>query len=220
MSRGKQYGKFITTVTNSIAIGVLLTTISSTDISVTRTAHWQVTASNICNCTDPELGVFDMKVDPLVGNAPLTVKMTGAKLTKENKEAYYRWSIFHGADTLVSTMYTQEYTYTDAGTYRIQVRGRDYSSRNTTKEYTITVNAATAVDNTFERVAGIFPNPVYNELNISGIAEGETITIYSLQGKLIVRQVFTGDGIPVDQLPAGVYLLRCKGYSPVKLFKK
>jgi hypothetical protein len=213
-------GKFINTATNSIAIGVLLTTISSTDISATRTAHWQVTASNICNCTDPELGVFDMKVEPLAGNAPLTVKMTGAKLTKENKEAFYRWFVFQGADTLISTMYNQEYTYTNPGTYRIQVRGRDYVSRNTTKEYTITVNAPSAVNNTTEKVVSIFPNPVNDDLNISGIAEGEIIAIYNMQGKLMLHQKFEGKSIGIETLPAGFYLLRCNGYTPVKLLKK
>ncbi len=213
-------GKFINTATNTIAIGVLLNTISSTDITASRTAHWQVTASSICNCTDPSLGVFDMKVEPLVGNAPLKVTMTGTKLTKENKEAYYRWYNFQGTDTLVSTFYNDEYTYTKPGTYRIQVRGRDYVSRNTTKAFTITVNAASGINNTSNQTVSIYPNPVLNEMQIIGIAEGQQIAIYDAQGRMVLQELFNGKNIRTEFLPSGFYLLKCNEYMPVKLLKK
>lgn len=213
-------GKFINPVANSMTLATLVSTVSSADITALKSAHWQITASSVCNCTDPSLGVFDMKVEPLTGNAPLTVTLTGAKLTKENKEAFYRWYVFQGADTLVSTYYNQEYTYTNPGTYRIQVRGRDYVTRNTTKEYTITVKAPSAVNSTFEKSVSIFPNPVQDELNISGIAEGQPIFIYDAQGRIVLQQIFNGKSIRADFLPSGFYLLKSNGYIPIKLLKK
>lgn len=213
-------GKYVAPVNNSITIGTLVSTIASADISATRSAHWQITASTVCNCTDPTLGVFDMRVEPLTGNAPLTVNMTGTKLTKENKTAYYRWSIFQPNDTLFSTNYKEQITYTTPGTYRIQARGRDFISRNTTKEYTITVLAPTAVSNTFEKSASIFPNPVLDELNISGLAVGETISIFNVQGKMMLQHTFEGKSINIGILPSGFYLLKTKGYAPVKLLKQ
>ncbi len=213
-------GKFINPVANSMAISTLVSTVSSSDISALKSAHWQITASNVCNCTDPSLGVFDMKVEPLTGNAPLTVTMTGAKLTKENKEAFYRWYNFQANDTLVSTFYNNEYTYANPGNYRIQVRGRDYASRSTVKEYTITVKAPSGVENISGQVIKAFPNPIQNELYISGVPIGQQLSIYNVQGRLILQNTFNGKSIKTDMLPAGFYVLKCEGFNPIKLMKK
>jgi hypothetical protein len=213
-------GKYINPAANSLAISTLLTTLSSTDISLVKSAHWQITASSVCNCTDPTLGVFDMKVEPLTGNAPLTVKMTGANLTKENKEAFYRWYNFQGNDTLFSTYYNDEYTYTKPGNYRIQVRGRDYISRITTKEFNITVTAPSAVENVSGSQLSIFPNPVSNEFQLKGITEGQKLILYDVQGRLSLQRIYTGNSIKTDQLPTGFYILKCEGYAPLKLIKK
>lgn len=213
-------GKFINPVNNSVAIATLLTTINSDDISSLRSAHWQITASSVCNCTDPTLGVFDMKVEPLTGEAPLTVKMSGSKLTKESKDAFYRWYIFQETDTLVSTFYNQEYTYTKPGTYRIQVRGRDYITRNTVKDYTITVTAPSGFKNAFEKNVTISPNPMQETIFISGIETGEKVVIYDTQGRMVLEQIYNGSNISIDFLPSGFYLLSCNGYAPVKLLKK
>lgn len=213
-------GKFINPVNNSVAIATLLTTINSDDISSLRSAHWQITASSVCNCTDPTLGVFDMKVEPMTGEAPLTVKMSGSKLTKESKDAFYRWYIFQETDTLVSTFYNQEYTYTKPGTYRIQVRGRDYITRNTVKDYTITVTAPSGFKNAFEKNITISPNPVQETIFISGIEIGEKVVIYDTQGRMVLQQIYNGSNISIDFLPSGFYILSCNGYAPVKLLKK
>jgi hypothetical protein len=212
-------GKYINTATNTIAIGVLLTTVSSTDISAVRTAHWQVSAASVCNCTDPALGVFDMNVSPLSGNAPLTVKMTGARLTKENRDAFYRWYNFQGTDTLVSTFYNDEFTYTNPGIYRIQVRGRDYVSRYTTKEFTITVNAPSGIENTSNVPVHVYPNPFRSQISINGVPEGQTVSLYDAQGRLILQSTYNGQAIDVELLPRGFYVLKCNGHPPVKLMK-
>ncbi|OIP84390.1 MAG: hypothetical protein AUK44_02730 [Porphyromonadaceae bacterium CG2_30_38_12] len=208
-------GSYINPLGNSINAGTLLTMLSSTDITQNKSAYWEPIAS-----LDPTLGVFDMKVEPLSGNAPLTVKLTGAKLTQENKEAFYRWYVFQGTDTLISTFYNQDYTYTNTGTYRIQVRGRDYVSRNTTKDFYITVHAPSGFDRIENSHIAIFPNPVQNELNISGIAEGRQIVIYDAQGRIVLQQLFNGKSIRAEFLPPGFYLLKSNGYMPVKLMKK
>lgn len=208
-------GKYINPLGNSITAGTLLTLLSSSDITQNKSAFWEPVVG-----IDPTLGVFDMKVQPLTGNAPLTVTLTGAKLTKENKEAYYRWSVFQANDTLFSTNYKDQFTYTTPGTYHIQARGRDFISRDTTKDYYITVNAPSAVNSTFEKSVSIFPNPVQNELNISGIAEGQPIFIYDAQGRIVLQQIFNGKSIRADFLPSGFYLLKSNGYIPVKLLKK
>ncbi|MBV5343592.1 T9SS type A sorting domain-containing protein [bacterium] len=57
-------------------------------------------------------------------------------------------------------------------------------------------------------------------MNISGIAVGSEIAIYNIQGKMLLKQTFVGQSIPVGKLPQGFYLLKCDGYIPVKLLKK
>jgi hypothetical protein len=208
-------GKYINPLGNSINAGTLLTLLSSSDITQNKSAYWEPVAG-----MDPSLGVFDMKVEPLSGYAPLTVKMMGNKLTLENKEAFYRWYNFLGKDTLVSTYYNDEYTYTKPGKYKIQVRGRDYASRNTTKEFTITVNAPSAVENLSGSSFSIFPNPVGNEFQLKGIAEGKKVSLFDVQGRLMLQSIYNGQSIQTSHLPIGFYILKCEGYSPLKLMKK
>ncbi|MEI8084965.1 MAG: glycosyl hydrolase [Paludibacter sp.] len=208
-------GKYINPIGNSITAGTLLTMISSSDITQNKSAYWEPVAG-----IDPSLGVFDMGVEPLIGNAPLTVKMTGAKLTKESKDAFYRWYNFQGTDTLVSTLYNDEFTYTKPGTYHIQVRGRDYISRNTTKTFNIVVNAPSGIENLSGSTFSIFPNPVSEEFQLKGIAEGQKMSLYDVQGRLALQAVYNGNSIKTNHLPAGFYILRCEGYAPLKLMKK
>jgi hypothetical protein len=208
-------GKYINPLGNSINAGTLLTMLSSSDITQNKSAYWEPVAG-----MDPTLGVFDMRVEPLSGNAPLTVKMTGTKLTLENKEAFYRWYNFQGNDTLVSTYYNDEYTYTNPGKYKIQVRGRDFISRNTTKEFTITVNAPSAVENLLGSSFSVFPNPVVDEFQLNGISEGQMISLYDFQGRMALQCIYTGNSIKTSQLPSGFYILKCEGYTPLKLMKK
>ena len=208
-------GKYINPSANSITVGTLITLISSSDISQTKSAHWEPVAG-----IDPSLGVFDMNVNPLSGNAPLTVNLMGSKQTLENNEAFYRWYVFQGADTLVSTFYQDQYTYTKPGNYRIQVRGRDYVSRLTTKEFTITVNDASAVENPTSSQMSVFPNPVGDEFLLKGITEGQKISLYDIQGRLAFETIYTGKSIRISQLASGFYILKCEGFAPLKLMKK
>ena len=208
-------GKYINPLGNSITAGTLLTLLSSSDITQNKSAYWESVAGS-----DPSLGVFDMKVEPLSGNAPLTVKMTGTKLTLENKEAFYRWYNFQGNDTLVSTYFNNEYTYTNPGKYRIQVRGRDFISRNTTKEFTITVNAPSGVENLSGASFSIFPNPVGNQFQLKGIEEGKMVRLYDVQGRLVLQSIYNGQSIQTNSMPVGFYILKCEGYAPLKLMKK
>jgi len=213
-------GKFINPTANSMTIATLVSTVSSTDIAALKSAHWQITTSSVCNCTEPSLGVFDMKVEPLTGDAPLTVTMIGAKQTKENKDAFYRWYNFMGNDTVVSTYYQKEYTYNNPGTFRIQVRGKDYASHTTLKEYTVTVKAPSAVENVAVQIIHVYPNPIGNELNIKGLVDGLSLSIYDVQGRMVLQSAFNGKSIKTDMLPVGFYVLKCDGFNPIKLMKK
>ncbi|MFZ4455066.1 MAG: glycosyl hydrolase [Bacteroidales bacterium] len=208
-------GKYINPMGNNITVGTLLTSLSSSDITLNKSAQWEPIAG-----ADPTLGVFDMSVGPLSGNAPLTVNLMGAKKTLENNDAFYRWYMFQGTDTLVSTNYQDQITYTKPGSYRIQARGRDYISRTTYKEYTVIVNDPLAVPIVSSSLVRIFPNPVRSEFQLAGVEEGKLVSLYDIRGKLVLQCIYTGNSIKTNQLSSGFYILKCDGYTPLKLIKK
>lgn len=59
----------------------------------------------------------------------------------------------------------------------------------------------------------IYPNPVASQLYIIGIAEGENVEIYNVLGGLVANFKYDGREINVDNLPAGMYVLKCNGMT-------
>ncbi|MBP2617116.1 T9SS type A sorting domain-containing protein [Chryseobacterium jejuense] len=55
----------------------------------------------------------------------------------------------------------------------------------------------------------VFPNPVSDFIQISGINDGQVIQIYNIDGRLIRSEVFDSK-VNVSQLTSGVYVLKIK----------
>ncbi|WP_336965480.1 T9SS type A sorting domain-containing protein [Chryseobacterium contaminans] len=53
----------------------------------------------------------------------------------------------------------------------------------------------------------IFPNPVSDFIQVSGISEGQIMQIYNIDGRLIKSEIFTPK-VNVSQLTPGVYILK------------
>jgi hypothetical protein len=53
----------------------------------------------------------------------------------------------------------------------------------------------------------IFPNPVSDFIQISGISDGQIIQIYNIDGRLIKSETFAPK-VNVSQLTPGVYILK------------
>ena len=71
-----------------------------------------------------------------------------------------------------------------------------------------------------------FPNPILagEELQLDGLLEGASVSIYSLNGQLVVSEIFVDENqqkikIPAD-LPAAIYLIKLTTLSGEVLFKK
>ena len=71
-----------------------------------------------------------------------------------------------------------------------------------------------------------FPNPIMagEELQIDGISEGAAVSIYSLDGKLVINKILSDENqkkikIPSD-LPAAIYMIKLTTISGDVLFKK
>ena len=59
---------------------------------------------------------------------------------------------------------------------------------------------------------GIYPNPVSTSFYIYGIDAGESVEIYSIEGRQIADFKYSGEAVDVSNLPAGMYMIRCRGY--------
>ena len=65
----------------------------------------------------------------------------------------------------------------------------------------------------------VYPIPVYNNLNITGLSKPVTYLISSIDGKTIKNGVFQ-ESIDVSDLKSGLYFLQVETKDPVKFIKK
>lgn len=80
----------------------------------------------------------------------------------------------------------------------------------------------TAVENLFTPGLKIYPNPTENdEIHLQGAKEGSEVTLYSLDGRILLRATVTQDDetISLKGQTAGNYLLTVDGYT-YKIMKK
>ena len=91
----------------------------------------------------------------------------------------------------------------------------NYQNQIIHKNSTVTKDTSILAVNDLEKSAiKIYPNPVKNELSISGIAKDEPFEIYSLDGKLIkTGTISSGKTIDVNSLPKGVYLIKIENQN-------
>jgi hypothetical protein len=217
--KNKSSGKYILPYQQSITVGTVLIMSEITDIINAKAAHWSLEYHNVVSCVETSLGVFQMNVYPLSGDAPLTVTLSGDPVTAENKEAFYRWDIFENNDTITSTEYRETYTFNDAGQYLIKARGKDLVSKIINQDYVINVTDFSGLNDLSEGGIKIYPNPVHHVFRLQGMHEGDIFQIYDLQGKVVLEEVHTGNSVAVSGLSAGFYVLRSEGYPAVKLTK-
>lgn len=67
----------------------------------------------------------------------------------------------------------------------------------------------------------VYPNPTQDVVYVNGLESGETVRIYSLEGRLLMSEVAQGDGrvqLNVASLAEGTYLLQM-GTEIVKIIK-
>jgi len=68
------------------------------------------------------------------------------------------------------------------------------------------------------------PNPVVNEFYITGLIEPSQISIFDLNGKILInKQVTNGEQISTENLRSGIYILKINnssGTGILKLIKK
>ena len=64
----------------------------------------------------------------------------------------------------------------------------------------------TSVEDNAEAMVYVYPNPVVSTLYVNGISENETLSVFNLSGKRVIKT--TGNEVNVNELPDGTYLLQ------------
>lgn len=75
----------------------------------------------------------------------------------------------------------------------------------------------TSIEGVVEVSVYVYPNPVSSTLNIHGVDDTASLSVYSLSGKCVLQE--TGTEIDVTSLHQGTYILRINN-SYVKFIKK
>ncbi len=123
--------------------------------------------------------------------------------------------------------YGDRTSYTLAEVKRIEVHTTENSASMTmllhdgTTEGTYTkllfAKEITSIEEVGEVSVYVFPNPVSNRLNIQGVDETTSLSVFNLSGKCVLQN--TGAEIDVTSLDQGTYILRINNQY-VKFIKK
>ena len=135
----------------------------------------------------------------------------------------YTLSLHDALPISYSTNYSDEFMYSEPGDYILKVRVRDYKNIDQVFEYPIKVYDTTDINNiggNSEKMSfEIYPNPATQLINLKGINENETISIYNLQGIKIKEVIYDGSLISIEDLINGCYIMKCSDYRSVILIK-
>jgi len=143
---------------------------------------------------------------------------------------YYEYDVYEGDAVPVIDAVTSDPLATMEITQAPTAPGDGYVSVTaqdgvTYINYTVHFNLITGIDNETENTWQVFPNPVDNQLNLTGI-DGEThIQIYTLLGERVYQSTLSENGIIDTQvLNQGIYFLNLVDQSgratTIKLIKK
>lgn len=76
-------------------------------------------------------------------------------------------------------------------------------------------------ENLAENSVNIYPNPANNKIHIEGLVEESQISLYNAFGTCVKKHTLNGnDEIAIDDLAAGLYLLRINEKQTVKFLKR
>lgn len=124
-------------------------------------------------------------------------------------------------DTEVSIpMENVDYLMVADDNQQFSVVQKDGSLVNSVRSVTFTQRQATAVDTPTEMEIQLFPNPVVNVLNLNGLREGQTVSVLSIDGRVLITERSIGQhlSLSVAELPQGIYFLRTDN-STIKFVK-
>ena len=116
---------------------------------------------------------------------------------------------------------TNNQSFAEAIPFTISSIKFNYDNQIITKSSTVTKDTSilAAIDSAKDEVR-IYPNPVKDQLNVSGITKNQAFEIYSLDGKMVKSGTLSSKKmITVSQFPKGTYVLKLADQS-IKFIKE
>ncbi len=125
--------------------------------------------------------------------------------------------------TLARAPYNTNFKPTEAGTYKIIAKSFDADGLTKEELVIITVDEAVLSNNDFSKDTKIakikaFPSPAISTLNVVGITNDTPVSIISLNGRIVMREMMSKNKtqIEVSGLAKGLYFLRIENGSNPK----
>lgn len=132
--------------------------------------------------------------------------MNNLELTFHNESAEAIYTFWNFGDGTSSTDKTTIHNYTASGNYLVNLTTCNQNMACDTLSVKI---AAGIIDNLVQTKSSeisVYPNPVYQQLNIKGIDEPYNLTIYDLTGRIrIIKHDISNSTIDLGELQNGIY---------------
>jgi len=202
----------------------------------TITARAKDAAGNISVLSNPST-VKTLICDTIPPSVPSSLASYGAITTTSltltwtastDNVAVTYYLIYKGGikiDSVSTTSYTAiELTANTA--YSFTIKARDAAGNVSAASSALNVTtASTAIIADIEDGISIYPNPAVDFINITNIEPGSIVSIYDLNGILLIQKITESDFLRIytDNLPKGVYIIRIinrKGSVVVKFIKE
>lgn len=169
--------------------------------------------------------LFIQKLDQCLGAAPAfpanagTLLCTGGTTMQTvnaalNENQYWAWYTGSCGGTLVDTGSTVMLSPAVTTTYYIRGEGGCGTS-TACATFTVTIDPCLEVDESAATAPALYPNPVSDQLFISGVPGIRQVAVYSITGQRLLFQQTSLQQIDVTSLAPGVYMLECISSSGV-----
>lgn len=149
-----------------------------------------------------------------------TFRNNGNTVTFNNESVSatsYQWNF---GDEQTSTQPNPVYTYANNGVYTVTLNASNaYCGRSLSRTITVGLNA---IEDLQASGIWVFPNPTQDQLfvNAETIVENLALKLYSLEGKLLVNQLFTKQiTVAMSAFAKGSYLLQLQKQDKIWITK-
>jgi len=152
-------------------------------------------------------------------NTPLTLTLSDITAISPKSETI-TLNVLAGTNyTVNGTTITPATDFT--GTLDVPVSVSDATATSAVYTLHIDVTLPTAIDNNTTATEGFYPNPCQDGFTVAISSDASLLTISSLTGKVVLKQVVTnGTFVSVGELANGIYVVTLNGKSEKLVIKK
>ncbi|MBN2635012.1 MAG: carboxylesterase family protein [Prolixibacteraceae bacterium] len=150
--------------------------------------------------------ITDFFFEQFKPNAEIEYDMNNLEFTFYNESADAEYSFWDFGDGTSSTDKTTIHNYAASGNYLVNLTTCNQNMACDTLSVNITAGIIDNLVQTKSSEISVYPNPVYQQLNIKGIDEPYNLTIYDLTGRIrIIKHDITNSTINLGKLQNGIY---------------